>query len=560
MKNKTLTILVFGIFLFSLVSAGDYKFQNKSGYDLMVIGGNGDVNISQNLNLGNGTIWYNDSAEAYYYYNTTTWVQFGTGTGSSSGATTPTNAVMSFNLASCPAGWILADGTSSTPNLSNQFINGEQVMKQYYANSSDGPGSFNITAENWTTERGVAIPYKDKDGNWRMKLNIKGVFSSIQTDLTMTIEGVVFKVDSVLSTSQQTTTPKDYEVWVNDGGGTIRLISSVGTTAGRFLSGDVELDSKPTWADADASLIYCVKTETEDSSNALFQRLGQYISFLNVSDMLNISSGNISLAGKLFRNDGGVLKWGGVEVGTGGNTTVNYGQNSSGAYVPLSVDGSGILNLNVVTTEGWDLTGTNMTYTGGNVGIGTASPEGKLHVKEASNNSFILNERGDGLFVGLVSGSTGNSILFDDAGIFTIGEQDNANKGTVTGITNHFTIQNTTGNVGIGTGSPTEKLDVVDAIRIVGSLNTDLYLENGGGSANSLMWWRNSSGESNYYMGQIDENGAWRIYNYGVSEFSLMISPTTGNVGINDVNTLSKLSVIDTDEADNVFRVEDSSG
>ena len=51
MIKKILIFLLGAVFLFSLVSAGDYKFQNQSGYNLMVIGGNGNVNISQNLNL-----------------------------------------------------------------------------------------------------------------------------------------------------------------------------------------------------------------------------------------------------------------------------------------------------------------------------------------------------------------------------------------------------------------------------------------------------------------------------------------------------------------------------
>jgi hypothetical protein len=36
----------------------------------------------------------------------------------------PANAVMAFNLTSCPPGWILADGTSGTPDLRGAFIRG----------------------------------------------------------------------------------------------------------------------------------------------------------------------------------------------------------------------------------------------------------------------------------------------------------------------------------------------------------------------------------------------------------------------------------------------------
>lgn len=36
----------------------------------------------------------------------------------------PAGAVMYFNLASCPAGWLAANGTAGTPDLRNQFIRG----------------------------------------------------------------------------------------------------------------------------------------------------------------------------------------------------------------------------------------------------------------------------------------------------------------------------------------------------------------------------------------------------------------------------------------------------
>ena len=39
-------------------------------------------------------------------------------------ATTPAGAVMAFNLASCPTGWVAADGDGGTPDLRGQFIRG----------------------------------------------------------------------------------------------------------------------------------------------------------------------------------------------------------------------------------------------------------------------------------------------------------------------------------------------------------------------------------------------------------------------------------------------------
>jgi hypothetical protein len=36
----------------------------------------------------------------------------------------PVGSVMPFNLASCPSGWVAANGTSGTPDLRGEFIRG----------------------------------------------------------------------------------------------------------------------------------------------------------------------------------------------------------------------------------------------------------------------------------------------------------------------------------------------------------------------------------------------------------------------------------------------------
>lgn len=95
----------------------------------------GNVNITGNLTLGIGKIMYNTSANNYIYYNTTDWATFGTGTSSSSGI--PAGMIAPFNSASCPTGWILADGTSGTPDLRGIFIRGSGASgSMKYANGS----------------------------------------------------------------------------------------------------------------------------------------------------------------------------------------------------------------------------------------------------------------------------------------------------------------------------------------------------------------------------------------------------------------------------------------
>jgi hypothetical protein len=142
--------------------------------------------------------------------------------------------------------------TTQTLQVSNLNVTGNFVaLKQYYGNSSDGPGSFNVTGTGWTTTRAVAIPYQTIDGAWRLKFNIRGSLSVADTAVTLTISGVTFKSGGTqaISVSQDTsTTANTRRQRVTGGTGT--FIGTFDTAITDFTaSGDIELDSKPTWAD-----------------------------------------------------------------------------------------------------------------------------------------------------------------------------------------------------------------------------------------------------------------------------------------------------------------------
>ena len=98
---------------------------------------------------------------------------------------------------------------------------------------------------------------------------------------------------------------------------------------------------------------------------------------------------------------------------------------------------------------------------GGNVGIGTASPASKLHVyanDAATTNAGITIEQ-DG------TGDAMIDFLLTSAERWVIGVDNTDNffkitDGTDLGGSDHFVIAATTGNVGIGTGSPSQLLEV----------------------------------------------------------------------------------------------------
>jgi hypothetical protein len=151
--------------------------------------------------------------------------------------------------------------TTQTLEVGNLNVTGNFVaLKQYYGNSSSGPGSFNVTGTNWLTHRAVAIPYQTSDGAWRMRFNIAGTFGATTSDTyALTISGVTFKnlanfeqaIAHHENDNQGRSTEQYASAFVSPNSGAIIVYyaSSFNFAGRKALSGDVELDSKPTWAD-----------------------------------------------------------------------------------------------------------------------------------------------------------------------------------------------------------------------------------------------------------------------------------------------------------------------
>jgi hypothetical protein len=93
-------------------------------------------------------------------------------------------------------------------------------------------------------------------------------------------------------------------------------------------------------------------------------------------------------------------------------------------------------------------------YFGGNVGIGTSSPSANLHVESSSSPTIRLVSTGDNVAYQRIKGSTGDWYvgLFGSAD-YSIGDITNSN-------TTYLTVKRTSGNVGLGTTSPGQRLTV----------------------------------------------------------------------------------------------------
>ncbi|WP_417801109.1 hypothetical protein [Tenacibaculum sp.] len=173
----------------------------------------------------------------------------------------------------------------------------------------------------------------------------------------------------------------------------------------------------------------------------------------------------------------------------------------------------------------------------GNVGIGTTSPSEKLEVKEGNIRIYGVNTSryirfGEVNYQGAFINYDGTTNVLN-IGVNNINTADTSND------YNAISIVRSGGNVGIGTTSPSEKLEVKDGnIRIEG-LNTSRYIR---------------FGEENYLGAFINYDGTANILNIGVNNVNaaeasndynaISIIRSSGKVGIGTTTTGShKLAV-----------------
>jgi len=101
-----------------------------------------------------------------------------------------------------------------------------------------------VTGTNWTTTRAVGVVYKCGGGQYRMKFNIDGTVSSGSRNLYNLTTGIRLKASSAISSySDGNVTTALMSI-----SGTITIAHASATTTNYQVSGDVELDGKPSWA------------------------------------------------------------------------------------------------------------------------------------------------------------------------------------------------------------------------------------------------------------------------------------------------------------------------
>lgn len=233
------------------------------------------------------------------------------------------------------------------------------------------------------------------------------------------------------------------------------------------------------------------------------------------------------------------------------------GSSTSGYTADIGVNDDGVNFSNNSAARGYNfknLNGTLMSIlANGNVGIGTATPTAKLHVDGDVLLAATLPRIASASYLTLQSGA-GQAMAFN------------------TGGANERMRIDATGNVGIGTASPAQKLDVSTAMRVSATATkySDLFpgflrLQHtaasgdwaeidlhAGAAVDGRVWNITARGDNG--------NLAFRTFNDARSTNSeIMTLLRNGNVGIGTTTPLAKLQIADT-AAPMIFDESDQTG
>ena len=193
-------------------------------------------------------------------------------------------------------------------------------------------------------------------------------------------------------------------------------------------------------------------------------------------------------------------------------------------------------------TSQWTSAGSNIYYNNGNVGIGTANAAYKLHVYDATNGGMIAVDGPTAVTKQYRWLNNGNLqwAAYAPANSSDLRFYDTADR---------ITFQ-AGGNVGIGTASPTEKLDVAGSIQAQGATagSNRIVLKDTSGSPRTWEWYPQASGANT--LGLFERVS-------GVTPLTV-VAPS-GNVGIGTISPAYKLDVAGAVQASAFYYSSDES-
>jgi uncharacterized LabA/DUF88 family protein len=249
-------------------------------------------------------------------------------------------------------------------------------------------------------------------------------------------------------------------------------------------------------------------------------------------------------------------------VGNRGNWNFGLNANEFLYLYPTTNTGGGVGTQGFIITSADQTTSrfqvdnisgqTLLAPNGGNVGIGTTDPQAKLDVAVGNiqiDNAFYYQVQN-------VAGAARNVLGADASENVTVGSSALTGdlKLNTAGVASAVVVQATTGNIGIGTNGPGDKLEIVGGSIIIG--NNSGYKARRAAGGLSTIFRITPDDTLQTYLPATGEN--YEIWN-GAGTSVLFKLLDSGNVGIGTTSPLYKLSVEYTSDGD-MFQLLDTDG
>ena len=192
---------------------------------------------------------------------------------------------------------------------------------------------------------------------------------------------------------------------------------------------------------------------------------------------------------------------------------------------------SGVTFTGTGSSQWQDGAGGTIYYSGGHVGVGTSTPASPLHVADTAGTAFDVVAMLQG-FTGQTTTITGNSVISGSSQLYLNGANF---LDAQTGGISRLRIDNS-GNVGIGTTSPAQKLSVAGAIATQFAL----------GSGDAVFIGNDSKLVD---IDAVNTAGLYGVQDTTVGSLKLgsgggIISGNSGNIGIGTTTPSYKLDVV----------------